>query len=103
MNLVAMPNSNTIQNNQKKSSMNFEMMKKPTILSLPQSPATFASTFHNLKKETLTKIHNKANIQDYLKDYTIKDGKKTGDEVVMKMEKPKLDTGIVFDSVDLIQ
>jgi hypothetical protein len=55
MNLVAMPNSNTIQNNQKKSSMNFEMLKKPTILSLPQSSATFASTFHNLKNETLTK------------------------------------------------
>jgi len=103
MNLVGLPNSTTIQNNQKKSSMNFEMMKKPTVLSLPQSPATFAGTFHKLKKETLSKIHNKANIQDYLKDYNIKEGKKTGEDAVMKMEKPKLDTGIVIDSVDLVQ
>jgi hypothetical protein len=61
MNIAALPNSNTIQNNQKKSSMNFEMMKKH---SLPQSPANshYAGNFHNLKKEMLSKIHNKANI-----------------------------------------
>lgn len=96
-----LPNSNTIPNNQKKSSINFEMMKKPTFLTDLQSPVSqhYAGTFQKFKKETLSKIHNKVNIQDYLKDYSVKEGKKAGEDAQIRLmgAKPKLDTGIAID------
>ncbi len=59
-----------------------------------------STTFQKIKKDTLSKINNKANLQDYLKNQKI--AALNTEDVSLRMTKPKLNTGIVMDTAHIL-
>ena len=59
-----------------------------------------STTFQKIKKDTLSKINNKANLQDYLKNQKV--AELNTEDVSLRMTKPKLNTGIVMDTAQIL-